>query len=362
MSLPAAAAGGAASSPGSFHGKAAVVYDATTGKFLYNLNGDTELPMASLTKMMTALVALRDWHDDTARQMVVPEAVNKVYGEMIYLQPGETYTFRQMLLALLLDSANDAAVTIAVNVAGSQSAFVAEMNQEARLLGLNETHFVNVHGLDAPGHYSSAHDLALLGAAAMTDPIFRQIVALPHAQIPWPAKNSVRDLYNINRLVTGYFPGATGIKTGYTSDALNCVVGSADRGGHEVIAVVMGEGPYWVWHDEATLLNYGLTAAQAIPLPPPPPTLPMVVRVAATTPKVMDSPVRLASGGAPARSPWDLAAGVAAIGTVAAVVRRGRRPRRWRWRGLGRRQPAMPRIPRMPRLEPIPHSRIARHD
>jgi D-alanyl-D-alanine carboxypeptidase (penicillin-binding protein 5/6) len=351
LSLPAVAAGGDASAatPPVLHGKAAVVYDASTGRFLYSRNGDQELPMASLTKMMTALVALRDWHDDTSRRMVVPPDVTKTYGEVIYLQPGEVYTFRDLLLALLLESANDAAVTIAVNVAGSQAAFVDEMNEEAGLLGLTETHFANVHGLDAPDHFSSAHDLALLGAAAMTDPVFREIVGLPHATIPWPAKGSTRDLYNINRLITG-FPGADGIKTGYTTDALNCVVGSANRGGHEVIAVVMGEGPYWVWRDESALLSYGLQAAQAIPLPPPPPTLPMVVRAAAAagTAKAADQPAGAAdvrSGG----SPWAMLAGITALGGMAAAVRRRARPRRWRLR-------------RIPRLEPIPHSRIARQD
>ncbi len=351
--LPAAAAGSAAPPIPLLHGKAAVVYDATSGKFLYSQNGSAELPMASLTKMMTAFVALRDWHDNMSRKMVVPKQVSQVYGTMIYLQPGEVYTFKQLMLAMLLDSANDAAVAIAVNVGGSQKAFVAQMNQDARLLGLTHTHFVNVDGLDAPGHYSSARDLALLGAADMTDPVFRQIVDTRHATIPWPAKHSVRQLYNINEMLT-IFPGADGIKTGYTTNALNCVVASANKGGHEVIAVVMGETRYTVWQDESALLAWGLKAAQADPLLPPPPTLPMVFRLPAAQVASLHAVPRSGPGGAP----WALVAGVAGVGGVAAAIQRNRRPRRWRWRGFGGGR----RMPRMPRMRPIPYSHIARDD
>ncbi len=357
-SAPAFAATSGALTLPTLHGKAAVVYDATTGTFLYTDNGNTELPMASLTKMMTAYVALRDWHDNIARQMVVPQAVTKVYGTMIYLQPGEVYTFKQLLEAMLLVSANDAAVAIAVNVAGSLPAFVAEMNREAQLLGLTETHYADVNGLDAPHHYSSARDLALLGAAAMTDPVFRQMVDMRHATIPWPAKNSVRQLYNINEMLT-VFPGADGIKTGYTTDAQNCVVASANRGGHEVIAVVMGEGPYWVWQDEAALLRYGLQAAQSDPLPPPPPTLPMVFHLAAPTAGSVGAATPHGRGD----SAWALVAGVVAFGGIATAIQRNRRPRRWRWRGFRQGRPAsVARMPGMPRLKPIPYSHIARDD
>lgn len=326
---------------------------------LYAQNADTEMPMASLTKMMTALVALRDWHDEMSRPMTVPSDVKQIYGEVIYLQPGEVYTFQQLLQAMLLDSANDAAVAIAVNVAGSQAAFVDDMNQEAKLLGLTETHFANVHGLDAPDHYSSAHDLAILGAAAMTDPNFRQTVAMRQATIPWPVKNSVRQLNNINRLLD-LFPGATGIKTGYTTNAMNCVVGSANANGHEIIAVVMGEGPYWVWRDESAFLSYGMQADQGVQAPTAP-TLPMVVHATAAM-KAQEAAV-LATGPTPTtgtgRGPWPLVAGVVAAGGLAAAVQRRRRARRWRWKGWSRRPAGLPRAPR---LEPIPHSRLARHD
>lgn len=284
--------------------------------------------MASLTKMMTALVALKDEQDDTAVEMTVPPAVRKTYGQIIYLNPGETYTFGQMLKALLLDSANDAAITIAVNVAGSQAAFVRRMNAEAATLGLRETHFVNVHGLDAPGHYSSAHDLALLGAAAMRDPVFRRVVAMRRATIPWPQKHSVRTLTNINRLLTG-FAGADGIKTGYTTDALNCVVGSVEAGGHEVIAVVMGEGARWVWRDESALLNFGIKASRSLPLAPPA-TPVSTVRAAAVAPAPpRPAPARQATP----RWPWsEVAAGLLALGGIVTLARRTRRRRRWRWR------------------------------
>jgi D-alanyl-D-alanine carboxypeptidase (penicillin-binding protein 5/6) len=313
--------------PPVLHARAAAVYDATAGRFLWMLNGDRELPMASLTKMMTALVALRDLHEDTATVMTVPPEVKRVYGEVIYLTPGETYTFGELLDALLLESANDAAVTIAVNAAGSEQAFVAQMNDAAAALGLSETHFVNAHGLDAPGHYSSAHDLALLGAAAMQDPVFRAVVGTRRATIPWPEKNSVRTLTNQNLLLAG-FPGANGIKTGYTSEALNCVVGSAEADGREMIAVVMGEPRTWEWRDESDLLRYGLDTAPTLPLPPRPEAAAAPVHASAAFAGAVRSPQAARRPGS-----WPWLAALLGGGAFAAALRSRRpaRPRRWRW-------------------------------
>lgn len=287
------------------HARAAAVINADTLQVIWQQNGDAELPMASLTKMMTALVGLRDLHDNLNAELTVPPAAAAIYGERVYLQAGQVYTLHQMLDAMLVQSANDAAITIAVNAAGSQRAFVAQMNAEARTLGLRHTHYVNVHGLDAPGHYSSALDLARLGAIVMRNPIFAGIAGLTTATIPWPG-HGVRVLDNHNYLLTGY-PGANGVKIGYTSDALNCVVGSAVRDGHEVVAVVMGETMGQEWPDESLLLDYGF---KMLPYLPPP------VALAPPAPRVLRSRRSTLPVASPTRRPWSSYAGLVALAAV----------------------------------------------
>jgi D-alanyl-D-alanine carboxypeptidase (penicillin-binding protein 5/6) len=305
--------------PPAFHGRAAAVIDGDTLQVIWRRNGDQEMPMASLTKIMTALVALRDLHGDLNAQMAVPPQAARIYGERIYLRTGEVYTFGQMLEAMLVQSANDAAVTIAVNAAGSQRAFVGQMNREAAAMGLDHTHFANVHGLDAPYHYSSALDLARLGALAMRDAVFARIAGMQTASIPWPGHGE-RVLYNHNYLLTGY-PGATGVKIGYTSDALNCVVGSAVRDGHEVVAVVMGEARWLEWRDESQLLNYGFAM---LPLLPPPAAAPPARGPADSTPRRRAGALPPAS---PAHArPWASYFGLAALAVVT-VLATMRRPR-----------------------------------
>lgn len=232
--------------------------------------------MASTTKMMTALVAMQLTHDRTGMTVTVPPQVKRAYGEMIGLQPGDRYTLLQLMEGMLLPSANDAAIAIAVDTAGSERRFVRLMNAQARRLGLVDTHFANPSGLDNPNQYASAIDLARLGKAAMANPVIRRIVRLHAATIPWPhhsglAHPSTRLIGNINQLLTR-FRGATGVKTGYTSEAMNVVVGAASRHGHSVIAVVMGEPALPLWRDEQHLLQYAfaLDASQiARPLAQP---------------------------------------------------------------------------------------------
>ena len=260
--VPAPAAAAASSAPPQMHGRSAAVLDEQNGAILWSDNGHLRLPMASTTKMMTALVACQMLNDRVDTVMVVPPDVKQAYGELLYLRPGDQYTFLQLLEGMLLPSANDAAIAVAVNAAGSEQRFVEAMNQEAESLGLADTHFANPDGLEDPDHYSSAVDLAKLGQAAMRDPVIRSVVRMPNATIPWPDRGATRVVGNINALLA-YFPGATGIKTGYTSQAQNVVVGSASRGGASVVAVVMGEPAATLWHDEEHLLQYGLGLAAA---------------------------------------------------------------------------------------------------
>jgi D-alanyl-D-alanine carboxypeptidase (penicillin-binding protein 5/6) len=248
--------------PPDLHARSAAVLDLRDGAVLWALRGRLRLPMASTTKMMTALVALDLLHDRVDVPMVVPPEVREAYGETLGLRPGEQYTFLQLLEGMLLPSANDAAIAIAVNAAGSERRFVELMNARARALGLVDTHFANPDGLEDPDHYSSAIDLARLGQAALQDPVIRRIVVLRSAALPRPDGPGTLVVGNINALI-GRFPGATGIKTGYTSEARNVVVGSAEQGGQAVVAVVMGEPAGTLWSDEEQLLRFGLALAAA---------------------------------------------------------------------------------------------------
>jgi D-alanyl-D-alanine carboxypeptidase (penicillin-binding protein 5/6) len=155
----------------------------------------------------------------------------------------------------MLRSANDAAMALAESVSGNEQAFVKLMNQRARQLGMRDTHFCNPHGLDTKGHYSSAYDLAILTRQAMTNPIFRQIVATHEISIiPLSGHPQDRVLVNQNRLLYQY-QGAIGVKTGYTTKAGNCVIGAAKRGNLMLIAVSLNSST--VYNDLGQLLNYG---------------------------------------------------------------------------------------------------------
>ncbi len=168
--------------------------------------------------------------------------------------PGEILSRRELLYALLLSSANDAATALAENAAGTEENFVALMNERARQLQLNDTHFSNPHGLNAPDHYTSAYDLAVLTRQAMSDPVFEQIVETKTMILPWPGHPWPRLLINENHLLYRY-SGAIGVKTGYTREAGNCLIGAAQRGSMRLIAVVLNSPD--VYGDTEKLLDYG---------------------------------------------------------------------------------------------------------
>lgn len=316
--------------PPVLHAKSAALLDMSTGALLWSQAGRLRLPMASTTKLMTALVALRLLNGRTSVPMVVPPQVSQAYGELLYLQPGQTYTFLQLLEGMLLPSANDAAVAVAVDSAASESRFVALMNAEAQALGLANTHFANPDGLDDPDHYSSADDLAVLGRAAMANPVIRALVAEPSASIPEPGHPQTSEIIgNINALLAEY-PGATGIKTGYTSEALNVIIGSARRGNRSVIAVLMGEPKATFWSDETSLLNYGFAleaspsgseggSSSSGPSPLPAPAAPQ---------RAADPPPAAAAAGAtatvlppaPALAPTEMAVPEGSAGALSVVV------------------------------------------
>lgn len=211
--------------------RAAILADVDTGQVLLASNEQVRLPMASTTKIMTALLALE--HGNLDEVVTVPAEALTVGESSMFLQAGEQLTLRDLLYGLLMVSGNDAAMTIALHIAGSEAAFVQMMNDRAASLGLINTHFANPHGLDAPGHYSSAADLYHLARVALTHPEFAAIVATTQYTA------AGHNLVNKNELLTLY-PDADGIKTGTTDLAGECLVASVTRGGHRVVAVILG--------------------------------------------------------------------------------------------------------------------------
>ena len=216
--------------------KAAVLIEQNTGAVLYGYNEDLPLPMASTTKVMTALLAIEQGHLDD----VVTTSQNAfgVPGTSIYLEQGEQLTLEEMIYGLMLASGNDAAVAIAEHIGGSVEKFCQMMTDRARELGCKDTVFYTPHGLPNDKHHTTAHDLALIARQAMTYPFFRQVVSTQRATIPWRSRAYDRVLTNKNKLLANY-PGATGIKTGYTKAAGRCLVFGAQREGLSVIGVVL---------------------------------------------------------------------------------------------------------------------------
>ncbi len=213
-----------------------ILIERGSGRVLWSKDPDRELPPASCTKMMTALLVLEQVDDldayATVPEIPLPQAVG------VDLVPGDRITVREALTALLVKSANDAALTLASYVGGSEERFVKLMNERAARLGLSHTHFMNCRGTPEDGHYSSARDLAALGRYAMRDPTFREIVRTRTAVIHYPPDAAV-PVENHNRLL-GY-PWGDGIKTGATSSSGKVLVGSGKPGPVALIVVTMHE-------------------------------------------------------------------------------------------------------------------------
>ncbi|MEY2603458.1 MAG: hypothetical protein QOH31_1239 [Verrucomicrobiota bacterium] len=234
--------------------QSAAVVDSYSGDFLFAKNENAKQYPASSTKILTALIVIES--GDLDHLVTVDLADTKVEPSSLGLKPGEQYTRRQLLFGLLLKSANDVAMALARDNAGSVSAFAEKMNLRAAQLGATFSHFANPHGLHDPNHYTTAHDLVLIGRAAMQQPLFREIVSTVY--YTWRAPSGQIDqLRNHNRLLR-HFAGCNGLKTGYTRIAQQVLVSSALRGGHEVISVVLHTDKPGIWDDSKALLSYGL--------------------------------------------------------------------------------------------------------
>ncbi len=207
------------------------------GRVLWSRRADSERALASITKLMTAVVAMEQAEPESI--VTVGRESLRVGESTSFLRLGQKLKLSELLEALLIKSGNDAAVAIARHVSGSEDEFVKQMNAKAAELGLSHTRFANAHGLDEPGHYSTAHDLALLSRYAMSKPEFRSIVKKKRARVG--SGRSAIKIENTNLLV-GNYAGANGIKTGFTTDAGYSLIGSARRTNIELIAVVLGTG------------------------------------------------------------------------------------------------------------------------
>ncbi|MCY0863514.1 MAG: D-alanyl-D-alanine carboxypeptidase, partial [Sulfobacillus sp.] len=241
-----------AAAPPDIGARAAILWDPRTGAVLYEKHAFRQMDPASLTKMMTALVVIQA--GDLKRVVTVSRRAAGTPGSSLHIQTGEHYTRYDLLTGLLLRSGNDASVALAESVAGSVPRFVARMNWEAARLGAFNTAFENPNGLTAPGHYSSAYDLAIIATAALKQPIFQSIVRQPEATIQELRHRHSRQIHNTNQLLYG-FPGADGIKTGTTDAAGKCLAASATRNGRQLIAVVLHSPDRW--GEAGRLLNWG---------------------------------------------------------------------------------------------------------
>lgn len=244
--------------------RAAVLYEPTSGRTLFEKEAHTALPMASTTKLMTALLAAE--HTSWEQTVTVTEQAVRVEGSSLGLRAGDTLTVRDLVTGLLLESGNDAANVVALSICGSLEEFAVLMNEKAAQLGMTDSRFVTPSGLDAEGHGASAYDMALLAAEVLKNPVLAEICAMKTASI---RINGVRiTVNNHNRLLKTY-PDAIGMKTGYTDAAGKCLVSAARRDGVVLIAVTLNGGDYW--NDHTALYESGFARVKAVELPVPAP-------------------------------------------------------------------------------------------
>ncbi len=230
----------------------AILMDADSGRVLYAQNADAKMLIASTTKIMTALVAIREGTlSDTVR---VSAAAAGTEGSSMYLREGEELTLETLLYGLMLCSGNDAAVAIAEHIGGSVAGFAKMMNETAKELGMENSSFANPNGLDAEGHYSTARDMAVLACAAMENETLARIVSTRSVTI------GGRTMTNHNKLLS-YLDSCIGLKTGYTRAAGRTLVSCAQRNGQRLVAVTLQDGNDWA--DHQALYEYGFSAYPA---------------------------------------------------------------------------------------------------
>lgn len=259
--LGALPAESALSAPPSVSAEAAILVNASDGSVYFEKNADHPMGPASTTKLMTALVAAEQT-DPNKAVTVAPEAVG-IEGSSIYLIAEEKLTMRELLYALLLSSANDAAIAIAIEVAGSTEEFVRQMNARAAELGLHSTQFCNPHGLYDEEHYTTARELSVIASAVLKHPLLREIVSTYKTTISHNGTPDKRLLVNHNKLLRTY-EGAIGMKTGFTKKTGRTLVSAAEQNGLELIAVTLNAPDDW--RDHTAMLDHGFACYEVVTL------------------------------------------------------------------------------------------------
>lgn len=237
---------------GEISAQAAVLMDRSSRRILFAKNHEERLPMASTTKIMTGLLAIE--RGDLKSRVVVSERAAGVEGSSIWLEEGEVKTLEELVFGLMLRSGNDAGAVIAEHLAGSVEGFSVMMTDKAREVGASNTSFRNPHGLHDEEHFTTSYDLGLITCSALDLPEFREIIKTREKRITWPGHQWDRFLRNQNKLLEMY-QGADGVKTGWTTPAGRCFVGSATRDSWQLVAVVLNAPD--MWQDTITLLDYG---------------------------------------------------------------------------------------------------------
>lgn len=253
----------------------AVLLSATSGRVIAGYNERERLPMASTTKIMTALLLAES--GELSKEIVATREMVTVEGSSMGLLEGDRVTYHDLLYGMLLASGNDAANTTAICLGGSVAGFAEQMNARAAELGLADTHFVTPSGLDDPEHYTTAYDLARLAAYAMQNPVFREAASSKTAVLCYGNPPYRRTLTNHNKLLS-FYDGCIGVKTGFTKKSGRCLVSAAEREGATLIAVTLNDGNDWA--DHAALLDYGFSLMETRK---PSAALPETVQVAGGT-------------------------------------------------------------------------------
>lgn len=247
--------------------KSAVLMEVNSGKILYEQNSDQKLPPASITKIMSLLLvmeAISNGKLSVEDVVTASEHACSMGGSQIWLEPGEAMTVDDLLKAAVIASANDATVALGEQIAGSEEGFVAMMNQKAKELGMNNTHFANATGLDAEGHISSAHDVAVMSAELIKHDLIKKYSTVWMDSL----RGGESELVNTNKLVR-FYEGTTGLKTGTTSGAGYCLSATAERNGLELVAVIMsGDTSADRFNGAKKLLDYGFANYEYVTIKP----------------------------------------------------------------------------------------------
>lgn len=232
--------------------QSAVLMEMESGDVIYEKNSHEKLPMASTTKIMTAICAIENGELD--KKVKIASSVCGIEGSSVYLKSGEELTLKELLYAVMLESANDAAAAVATAVSGSVDEFALLMNATAKKIGAEETNFTNPHGLDNEQHYTTAEDLAKIAAYGLKNETFREIVSTYKMRIPMNSGDGVRLLLNHNKMLKLY-DGAIGVKTGFTKRSGRCLVSAAERNGLTLVAVTLNDPNDW--RDHEAMLDAG---------------------------------------------------------------------------------------------------------